>query len=167
MPAQPLRAVPGGRVAPAAPRVAFCGHCGKPPADGLVPQVGSRVCIRCNLGLLLDAPAAIAPKANEAFVVVDRALAVCGLSRRAEKVLGVREVDVVDRHVTDLLIPADAESAAGRPHGLSAVLVAATLGSEEPATMVLRPADEFGVRFTARVGPCGPSPGALVVLELG
>ena len=86
------------------------------------------------------------------------------LSRRAEKLLGVREVDVVDRHITDLLVPADAE--AQGPHALSALLVeAATDGGDEGgAHAVVRPIDEFGVRFPARIGPCGPVAGALVVL---
>jgi PAS domain-containing protein len=124
------------------------------------------VCVRCNLGLLLDAPAEVAPKGNQAFLVVDRSLAVHALSRRAEKLLGVREVDVVDKHVTELLVPADAE--AQGPHALSALLVAAASGSgDEASETVLRPADEFGVRFAARIGPCGPTPGALVVLDLG
>jgi PAS domain-containing protein len=164
--AQPVRTL---RTAPRvpSPRAVFCSHCGKPPADGRIPEVGSRVCVRCNLGLLLDAPAASVPKANEAFLVVDRSLSVCGLSRRAEKLLGVREVEVVDRHVTDLLVPADTESDPTRPHALSALLVAATAGDEELVTIVLRPVDEFGVRFSARIGPCGPAPGALVVLDLG
>jgi PAS domain-containing protein len=162
--ARQLRALPSA--VPAGPRTVFCGHCGKPPESGAAPEVGSRVCTRCNLGLLLDAPAALAPKANDAFLVVDRSLAICALSRRAEKMLGLREVDAVDRHVTELLVPADAE--AQGPHALSALLVEAASGvTQDAARAVLRPVDEFGVRFAARVGPCGPAPGALVVLELG
>jgi PAS domain-containing protein len=161
----PLRAV-GTGFAPAGPRVVFCGHCGKAPESGVLPEAGSRVCDRCHLGLLLEAPQAMLPKADEAFLVVDRSLAVCALSRRAERLLGVREVEAVDRHVTDLLVPADAE--AQGPHVLSALLVAAATGADDvPAEAVLRPADEFGVRFAARIGPCGPTPGALVVLGNG
>lgn len=167
---QPLRVLPAATPRPAAapsPRGIFCGHCGKPPANGQMPEVGSRVCRRCKLGLLLDAPEATLPKPNEAFVVVDGRLAVCGLSRRAERLLGVNEVDVVDRRLTELLVPADAESGAGPPRGLDELLMAATAGAGELGTIVLRPADEFGVRFVARVGPCGPTPSAVVILDAG
>lgn len=159
-----LHAIPVPGAGETGPRSIFCGHCGKPPAEDAVLDGANRVCARCNLGLLLDAPAAVAPKPGEAFLVVDRTLAICALSRRAERLLGVREVDAVDRHVTDLLVPADAE--AQGPHALSALLVsAATEGGDEGARAVVRPADEFGVRFSARIGPCGPVPGALVVLS--
>ena len=106
---QPLRGLPASSAGPS-PRAIFCGHCGKPPSDGVMPEVGSRVCRRCNLGLLLDAPVATLPKPNEAFVVVDSSLSICGLSRRAERLLGITEVDAVDRRLTELLVPADAES---------------------------------------------------------
>jgi hypothetical protein len=159
-----LHAVPTPGHAEPGPRAIFCGHCGKPPADDATLDGAHRVCTRCNLGLLLDAPAGVAPKPEEAFLVVDRTLAVCALSRRAERLLGMREVDAVDRHVTDLLVPADAESQG--PHALSALLVsAATDGGDEGARAVVRPVDEFGVRFVARIGACGPAPGALVVLS--
>ena len=155
--------------AEATPRVVFCSHCGKAPESGAAPEVGSRVCQRCNLGLLLEAPAALAPKDKDAFVVVDRSLAVHALSKRAEKLLGMREVDAIDKRVTDLLVPADAE--AQGPHALSALLVeAAGGGSDEVTNAIVRPADEFGVRFAARIGPCGSvgaASGALVVLDLG
>jgi len=157
-----------GAPAPAelAPRVVFCSHCGKAPESGAAPEVGSRVCERCHLGLLLDAPPDLAPKDRDAFVVVDRTLAVQALSKRSEKLLGMREVDAVDQRITDLLVPADAESQG--PHALSALLVeAASSATDEVTTAIVRPADEFGVRFSARIGPCGPTPGALVVLDLG
>ncbi|MCW2968005.1 MAG: hypothetical protein JWM71_1777 [Solirubrobacteraceae bacterium] len=107
----------------------------------------------------------MAPKTTEAFVVVDRSLAVHALSKRAEKLLGLRELDAVDQRITDLLVPADAE--AQGPHVLSALLVDAAAGIDEVTHAIVRPADEFGVRFAARIGPCGPAPGALVVLDLG
>ena len=151
--------------AEAAPRVVFCSHCAKSPPGGVAPEVGSRVCTSCGLGLLLEAPEALAPKARDAFITIDKSLAVQGLSKRAEKLLGLREIDALDKRVTDLLVPADAEAAG--PHHLGALLVEAAGGVEEVSEMVVRPADEFGVRFAARIGPCGPTPGALVVLDLG
>lgn len=154
-----------GAPAPAdtGPQVVFCSHCGKKPE--VVPEVGSRVCQSCGLGLLLEASEALAPKGREAWLVVDKTLAVQALSRRAEKLLGMREVDAVDRHVTDVIVPADAE--AQGPHHLSAMLVGAAGGATAMEEAVVRPADEFGVRFAARIGPCGPAQGALIVLDLG
>lgn len=162
-----LRVIGTPYAADPTPRVAFCSHCGKGPEGGIAPDGGSRVCPRCHLGLLLEAPAALVPKDRDAFLVVDRSLAVHALSKRAEKLLGMREVEAIDRRVTDLLVPADSEPDANRPHALSALLVEAAAGAEEVTHAVLRPADEFGVRFAARIGPCGPAPGALLVLELG
>ena len=160
-----LHVIGSPAAAPAGPHVVFCSHCAKPPAGGVAPEVGSRVCASCGLGLLLEAPEALAPKPRDAFLVVDRSLAVQGLSKRAEKLLGLREIDALDQRVTDLLVPADAEAAG--PHHLSALLVEAASGADEVTEAVVRPADEFGVRFAARIGPCGPTPGALVVLDLG
>lgn len=160
-----LHVIGSPRTVEASPRVVFCSHCAKPPPGGAAPEVGSRVCTSCGLGLLLEAPEALAPKPRDAFLVVDRSLAVQGLSKRAEKLLGLREIDALDKHVTDLLIAADAEAAG--PHHLGALVVDAVGGGDAISEMIVRPADEFGVRFAARIGPCGPTPGALVVLDLG
>ena len=45
--------------------------------------------------------------------MLDRALAVCAVSEAAERLLAANEPDVVNRHVTDLLMPADAEERSG------------------------------------------------------
>lgn len=162
-----LRVVGAPAAQPPQPPVVFCSHCARRPE--IVPEVGTRVCSSCHLGLLLEAPPGLAPAARDAFVVCDRSLAVQALSRRAEKLLGLREVDAIDRRVTDLLVAADAEAQAAHP--LSALLVAAAAGAGgEAARAVVRPAEEFGVRFAARVGPCGwagAASGALIVLDLG
>ena len=47
---------------------------------------------------------------------------------------------------------------------LLVLLVDAASGSGEPRTAVVRPRSEFGVRFRARIGPCGPPHAALLVL---
>jgi PAS domain-containing protein len=144
----------------AEPLTRFCGHCGRPPED---PEQEARVCERCRLGLLLQAPAPGAPKPSEPFLVVDRTLSVCALSRRAERLLGITETEAVDRPLTELLLPADAET--GTARGLAELVAGAAGGGHDgPQSIVVRPADEFGVRFRARIGPCGPSAGALVVL---
>lgn len=167
MSAHSLHVVGSPSVAPAEarPRAVFCSHCAKAPPGGVAPEVGSRVCTSCGLGLLLEAPEALAPKPRDAFLVVDRSLAVHALSKRAEKLLGLREIEALDKRITDLLVGADAEAAG--PHHLSALLVDAAAGADEVTEAIVRPADEFGVRFAARIGPCGPAPGALVVLDLG
>ncbi len=157
----PLRLVQGSLEAPPAPVVGFCGHCGQPPEPDL-PAGATRVCRRCNLGLLLEAPAAVAPAPGDAFLVVDGRLAVCGVSREAEELLAVEETHAVNRHVTEFLVPAG--TGATRPEPRLAQIVAAAGGADEPRTVVVRPSGTFGVRYWARVGACGPSPAALLVL---
>ncbi len=158
---KPLRLVPGAREAPVAPRTGFCGHCGLPPEPS-VPAGATRVCRRCNLGLLLEASVAVAPAPGDPFLVVDGRLAVCGVSREAEELLAVEETDAVNRHVAEFLVPAGTGDT--RPEPLLAQIVAAAGGADEPRTVVVCPTGTFGVRYWARVGACGPSPAALLVL---
>lgn len=148
-----------------APLTIFCGHCGRSPEAGEVPARASRVCGRCGMGLLLQAPADAAPGPDDAFLLVDRTLAVCALSRRAEEVLGVTETEAIHRHVGEFLVPADAE--APDPRNFVALLVNAASGEQEPVAAVVRPAGTFGVRHRVRVGSCGPPTAALIVLEPG
>lgn len=152
-----LRALPS--IAPAGPDVRFCGHCGQAPRD---PELAARVCDRCHLGMVLSASEDLAPRAKEPFLVVDRQLAVCAVSRSAERLLSVEEPDAVNRLLTDFLVPADAERAA--QDNLLSLIVDAASGGMPVATTVVRPAGEFGVFFEARVGVVGPPPAAMVVL---
>ena len=46
---------------------------------------------------------------------------------------------------------------------LTSLVVAAT-NEEDAQTVVVRPVGEFGVRYRARIGPCGPPRAALIVL---
>jgi hypothetical protein len=140
--------------------VSFCGHCGIPPAATI--DSGSRVCGHCGLGLVLQAPADVAPHADEPFLVIDSTLSVCAVSARAERLLGTDETLAVNRHVADFIVPADAN--APTAENLLVQLVDAASGSGEPRTAVVRPRSEFGVRFRARIGPCGPPNAALLVL---
>lgn len=140
--------------------VAFCGHCGGAPADEVAQQ--SRVCGHCSLGLVLQAPADVAPRADEPFLVIDSSLSVCAVSAAAEELLGIDETSAVNKHVADFLVPADANAPSA--DNLLALLVEAASGSGEPRTAVVRPREEFGVRFRARIGPCGPPHAALLVL---
>lgn len=147
---------------PTAPAVSFCSHCGARPNPRLDPA-DSRVCGACGLGLILEASADIAPRVGDAFIVLDRALSVCAVSRAAESLLDTNEPDVVNRHVTDLLMPADAEGPASQ--SLGAAVIWATRGEMPIRTTFVRPANTFGIRLTARIGTCGPPRAALVVLE--
>jgi hypothetical protein len=139
----------------------FCGHCGSRPA--VAPEVG-RVCGDCGLGLLVKADAAVAPAPGDPFLIVDGALAVQAVSSGAESLLCAQEVDAVNRHVTELVLPADAQAA--EPATLAYAVALATRGEvAEPVSMFLRPASTFGVRIRARIAPCGPGLSALLVLD--
>jgi PAS domain-containing protein len=140
--------------------VAFCGHCGIAPAQRAVQQ--SRVCGHCGLGLVLQAHADVAPRNHEPFLVIDSTLSVCAVSAQAEELLGIDETEAVNQHIADFLVPADANAPSAE--NLLVLLVEAASGSGEPRSVVVRPRQEFGVRFRARIGPCGPPHAALLVL---
>ncbi|HTU88308.1 MAG TPA: hypothetical protein VMF57_22195 [Solirubrobacteraceae bacterium] len=145
-----------------APRVSFCSHCGtRPPVRDELPS--SRVCGACGLGLILESPADAAPKAGDAFLVLDRSLSVCAVSEAAERLLATCEPDAVNRHVTDLLMPADAEAEGGE--NLPLAVMWAARGDGGMRRTRVRPANTFGIRLTARIASCGPPRAALVVLE--
>lgn len=152
-----LRLVPGPGTEQ--PQVHFCGHCGQAPPTPTAAR--SRVCALCGLGVVIAAGEDLAPRAGEPFVIVDRRLMVCGVSRSAEKLLGVLEPTAVDRAIGEFLEPADAE--AGQGDELLRC-IAATAGGGPACSIVLRPSGEYGVRYAARVGRCGPPTGALIVL---
>lgn len=140
----------------------FCGHCGAHPAVD-TPAPVARVCASCGLGLLLETRADAVPDVDDAFLVVDSSLSVQAMSRRAELALGVREGQVVNRHVTELLIPADAED--NVPVGLAVAITRAARGEDGPCRVFVRPTNTFGVRLGARIAACGPPRAALVVLD--
>jgi hypothetical protein len=151
-----LRLVPD--LIDATPLVRFCGHCGMAPPTPMAAR--SRVCALCGLGVVITAAQDLAPRPGESFLIIDRQLKLCGLSRGAEQVLEVDEPDAVHRHICDFLEPADAE--AGQGDELLQSII--TSGFTAPRSLVVRPAGEYGVRFAARVGACGPPAGALIVL---
>jgi len=141
----------------------FCGHCAAPPAQGRAPAPAARVCRSCGLGLLLEAPSNLVPSTQDAFLVIDPALLVQAMSRKAETLLGVPEDLAVDRPVGELLVPADAEAQA--PGRFATAVAEAALSAGEPTHVFVRPWNTFGVRMRARVAPCGPPRAALLVLE--
>ncbi len=144
------------------PSVSFCSHCGARPAtDPRGPA--SRVCGVCELGLMLQAGADHAPAPDGAFLVLDRTLSVCAVSAAAERLLATCETEAVNRHATELIVPADAETQ-GRAN-LAAAVTWAARGDEEARRVVVRPANTFGVRLSARIASCGPPRAALLVFE--
>jgi hypothetical protein len=140
----------------------FCGHCGAHPARGFMPAPIHRVCESCEFGLLLQARSGSAPVADDAFLVVDSSLAVQAVSRQAERALGISEAHAVNRHVTELLIPADAEGQG--PVSLPVAILRAAAGEDVPCRLFVRPSNTFGVRLQARIAACGPPRAALLVL---
>jgi hypothetical protein len=124
----------------------------------------SRVCALCGLGVIIEASKDLAPAPGGSFLIVDRRLKLCGLSRGAETLLGVVEPAAVHRHICDFLEPADAE--AGESDALIQSITATAGGDAPVQNIVVRPAGEYGVRYAARVGSCGPPQGALIVLDL-
>ena len=154
-----LRLVPA--VAAPKPQKTFCGHCGVEPETDL----HGRVCESCGLGVLLTANADAAPGPSDPFMVVDGSLCVCAVSRVAEELLGADETEAVNRHLSEFLVPADAE-AAGADNLMDLVINAAS-DSSETRVAVVRPPDEFGIRFRVHVGACGPPRAALLVLSDG
>jgi hypothetical protein len=154
-----LRLVPA--VAEPKPQRTFCGHCGAEPQS----ELHGRVCEDCGLGVLLTANIDVAPNVDDPFLIVDGSLCVCAVSRLGEELLGVDETEAVNRHLSEFLVPADAE-AAGADNLMDLVINAAS-ESADPHVAVVRPPDEFGIRFRVQVGACGPPRAALLVLSGG
>jgi hypothetical protein len=144
------------------PSVWFCSHCGSQHGTD-EDEPDSRVCDDCGLGLLLQTRSDVAPRDGGAFLVLDRSLSVCAVSEAAERLLATRETDAVHRHLTELLVTADAESQ-GRSSLASAVTWAAS-GDSASHTVTVRPANTFGIRLTARIAGCGPPRAALLVFD--
>jgi hypothetical protein len=96
-------------------------------------------------------------------MVIDGTLSVCALSEAAERLLATSETEAVNRHVTELLVPADAE--AQGPENLAVAVTWAARGDQTTRTVVVRPATTFGVRLRARIASCGPPRAALLVFD--
>ena len=149
-------------VSPPAPEVMFCSHCGTRPQDGETISP-TRVCAGCGLGLLLQCAEDAAPKPGDAFLVLDHTLSVCAVSAAAERLLATPEMEAVNVPIGRLLAPADAEDNGGA--GLAAAIIWASRGEGGVSRTVVRPANTFGVRLSARIAGCGPPRAALLVFE--
>jgi hypothetical protein len=148
-------------VAEPQPQKTFCGHCGvEPDTDAY-----GRVCESCGLGVLLTANADVAPGPNDPFMIVDGSLCVCAVSHIAEELLGVDETQAVNRHLSEFLVPADAE--ADGSDNLMDLVIHAASDAADARPAVVRPPDEYGIRFRVHVGACGPPRAALLVLSDG
>jgi hypothetical protein len=113
--------------------------------------------------LVLNTRADAAPEPGAAFLVIDNSMSVCAVSAAAEELLACSETDAVNRHLTELLVPADAEADVG--HNLAVAVTWAAGGDEVPRVATVRPANIFGVRLRTRIASCGPQPAALLVFE--
>jgi hypothetical protein len=115
------------------------------------------------MGLILQSQADVAPAAGDPFLVLDASLSVCAVSAAAEDLLATCETDAVNRHVTELLVPADSE--AQGPANLAIAVTWAARGDGGARRVVVRPTNTFGVRLKARIASCGPPTAALVVFD--
>lgn len=140
----------------------FCGHCAAPAPGDQAPAPGARVCRSCGLGLLLETRSDVVPSERDAFVVIDNALLVQAMSRRAQSLLAVSEEEAVNRPISELLVTADAEAQGNR---LAMAIADAANGGGEAVSAFVRPWNTFGVRLRARIAPCGPPRAALLVLQ--
>lgn len=67
----------------------FCGHCAASSPGGEPPLPFARVCNSCGVVVLLETRADVVPGRQDAFLVIDAALSVQAMSRRAEALLGL------------------------------------------------------------------------------
>jgi hypothetical protein len=95
-------------------------------------------------------------------MVIDSSLTVCAVSKHAERLLNINETDAVNRHIGEFLVPGDAETAPNE--NLATLVTWAARGDAPQRDVVVRPTNTFGVRYWARIGPCGPPTAALLVL---
>ena len=142
----------------------FCGYCAAPAPGNMPPPPSGRVCSSCGLGMMLETRADAIPTDRDAFVVVDSRLLIQALSRDAQRLLAVTEEDAIDTRVSELLMPADAETA--NRTGFAAAIADAAQGLEAEVTRTfVRPWNTFGVRMRAKIAMCGPPRAALIVLD--
>jgi hypothetical protein len=142
------------------PTTRFCSHCGERP---VIEDPDSRVCRTCELGLLLQSRTEVAPAPGDPFLVLDASLSVCAVSGAAEELLATLETEAVNRHVTELLVPADAETQSST--NLAVAVTWAARGDGQTRRVVVRPANTFGIRLSARIVSCGPPTAALIVFD--
>ena len=140
---------------------AFCSYCGYPPM-GRWRDCAHRVCMRCQMGVVLRAPEGAEPGHDDPFLIVDRELAVQAVSRNAELVLSVDEPASLGVPLEQFLICCNG----GRARGELARLVEAAFAGVQPSTTLeLLSAANRELRLQVRVTTCGAPPGALLILN--
>jgi PAS domain-containing protein len=118
------------------------------------------------MGLLLQTPHNLAPRSSDPFVVTDGQMRLRAVSELAERLLGVSEVEAVERSLDEFLVPAaTSPAAAARLRATLCEVAVSPYGSHSPAAAVLQPRDTYGVRHGVRIAPCEPGPAALIVFE--
>jgi hypothetical protein len=138
----------------------FCSYCGHPPM-GAWRDRAHRVCMRCEMGVVLHAPTRTAPRHDDPFLIVDRQLAVQAVSRLAELALSVEEPAGLDVPLEEFLI---CDSGDRGQRELAALVELAFAGAEPSNRLELRTVADPEIRLQGRVTSCGPPRGALIVL---
>jgi hypothetical protein len=139
---------------------AFCSYCGYPPM-GPWRVRAHRVCMRCQMGVVLRAPAGTEPRHDAPFLILDRQLAVQAVSRRAEIVLSVDEPAGVGIPLEELLI---FDNGHCDDDEVALVIERAIAGADSSMPFDLRAVADPDIRLRGRVTRCGPPPAALLVL---
>ena len=134
---------------------AFCSYCGYPPM-GRWRTRAHRVCMRCQLGVILRASPGAEPRYDAPFLIIDRQLAVHAVSRNAEIVLSVDEPAGVGIPLKELLICDNDE--------VALIVELAMAGAKPSNRLELRTVADPEIRLRGRVTGCGPPPAALLVL---
>jgi hypothetical protein len=140
----------------------FCSHCGHPPASNWHPVPLARLCPACEFGLLIGAPSELVPESDQPFLVADCSGTVRAVSRSAELALGVNELEAINRHVTELVVPVDLR--ARQCNELRAAIAGAASCDDARTQMLVRPVNALGVKMHASIAPCTPPRAALLVL---
>ena len=139
---------------------AFCSYCGYPPM-GPWRVRAHRVCMRCQMGVVLQAPAGAGPRYDDPFVIVNRQLALQAVSRHAEMALSIEEPAGLDAPLEAFLICNNG----GHDRGELAALVELAFAGAEPSNRLeLRTVANPEIRLQGRVTSCGPPRGALLIL---
>lgn len=120
-----------------------------------------RVCMRCQLGVVLVAPPGAEPRFDDPFLIVDGKLAVQAVSRRAELVLSVNEPDGFGTPLEHLLIFDESESDGVE---MARLVELALAGGQPTDTLKLRAVADPELRLHARISTCRSPLGALLIL---
>jgi PAS domain-containing protein len=140
--------------------VSFCSHCGRGAAS---LDARTRICVRCELGLILQTERGLAPSPGDAFVVTDADLLICAVSAGAERLLGSDEPAIIHRPLGEHLAGVERDQY-GRERLSELLRGAAARPIGVVQTVVGLPA-RAGEHYAARLGACGPPAAALLVIE--